>query len=226
MDVRKYVVEFIGTFFLVLTIGCVVIGGAEAVGNLAPIAIGSALMVMIFSGGHISGGHFNPAVTLGVFIRGKCPAADVVPYIIAQVAGAAVAALAVGFLVGNGGYGDVTMPATESAMVLEGGKIYAALLAEFLFTFALVWVVLNAATAHGTSGNSFYGLAIGFTVLVGAYAVGGVSGGAFNPAVAVGITMMKLTAVGNIWVYMLGDFAGGVVAALLFKFANGPDPAE
>lgn len=226
MDVRKYVVEFIGTFFLVLTIGCVVIGGGDAVGHMAPLAIGSALMVMIFAGGHISGGHFNPAVTLGVFIRGKCAAADVVPYIIAQIAGAAVAALTVGFLVSNGGYGaDVTMPAAEPAAFAEGG-LYAAILAEFLFTFALVWVVLNAATAHGTSGNSFYGLAIGFTVLVGAYSVGAVSGGAFNPAVAVGITMMKLTSVANIWVYMLGDFAGAAVAALLFKFANGIDPDE
>ena len=225
MDVRKYVVEFIGTFFLVLTIGCVVIGGADSVGSLAPLAIGSALMVMIFAGGHISGAHFNPAVTLGVFIRGKCAASDVVPYIIAQVAGAAVAALAVGFLVGNGGYGaDVVMPTAPEGFA--GGKVTAALLAEFLYTFALVWVVLNAATAHGTSGNSFYGLAIGFTVLVGAFAVGGVSGGAFNPAVAVGITMMKLTATANIWIYLLGDFAGAVVAALLFKFANGPDPAE
>ena len=225
MDVRKYVVEFIGTFFLVLTIGCVFIGGAESVGSLAPLAIGSALMVMIFAGGHISGGHFNPAVTLGVFIRGKCAASDVVPYIIAQVGGAAVAALAVGFLVSSGGYGaDVVMPLAPEGFA--GAKVPAALLAEFLFTFALVWVVLNAATAHGTAGNSFYGLAIGFTVLVGAFAVGGVSGGAFNPAVAVGITMMKLTAVGNIWIYMLGDFAGAVVAALLFKFANGADPAE
>ena len=149
MDVRKYVVEFIGTFFLVLTIGCVVIGGADSVGSLAPLAIGSALMVMIFAGGHISGAHFNPAVTLGVFIRGKCAASDVVPYIIAQVAGAAVAALAVGFLVGNGGYGaDVVMPTAPEGFA--GGKVTAALLAEFLYTFALVWVVLNAATAHGS----------------------------------------------------------------------------
>ena len=104
MDVRKYVVEFIGTFFLVLTIGCVVIGGGEGVGHMAPVAIGSALMVMIFAGGHISGAHFNPAVTLGVFMRGKCAAGDVVPYIISQVAGAAVAALTVGFFVSSGGY--------------------------------------------------------------------------------------------------------------------------
>lgn len=217
MDVRKYLVEFIGTFFLVLTIGCVVIGGAESVGSLAPIAIGSALMVMIFAGGHISGGHFNPAVTLGVFMRGKCAAADVVPYIVSQVAGGAVAALVVGFL-----YGAPAGPPLD----ITAEVMPKALLAEFLFTFALVWVVLNTATAHGTSGNSFYGLAIGFTVLVGAFSVGGISGGAFNPAVAVGITMMKLTAMKNIWIYMAANFAGAAVAALTFKFANGPDPAE
>lgn len=225
MDVRKYVVEFIGTFFFVLTIGCVLIGGAESVGSLAPIAIGSSLMVMVFAGGHISGGHFNPAVTLGVFIRGKCSASDVVPYIIAQVAGASVAALTVAFLVGSGGFGaDVVMPALPDSF--SGGQVTAALLAEFLYTFALVWVVLNVATATGTGGNSFYGLAIGFTVLIGAFAVGGVSGGAFNPAVAVGITMMKLTATNNIWIYMLGDFAGAILAALAFKFATGPESSD
>ncbi len=220
MDVRKYVVEFIGTFFLVLTIGCVVIGGGEAIGHMAPVAIGSALMVMIFAGGHISGGHYNPAVTLGVFLRGKCAAVDVVPYIVSQVAGAAVAALAVGFLYGMNPGEALVIGAEGSATVPQ------ALLAEFLFTFALVWVILNSATSHGTAGNSFYGLAIGFTVLTGAFAVGGISGGAFNPAVAVGITMMKLTAAANIWIYMVANFGGGIVAALVFKMANGPDPAE
>lgn len=217
MDVRKYVVEFIGTFFLVFTIGCAVIGGAESIGSLAPIVIGSGLMVMVYAGGHISGAHYNPAVTLGVFIRGKCAAADVVPYIVSQLAGAAVAALAVGFL-----YGAPAGPPLD----ITPDVMPKALLAEFLFTFALVWVVLNVATAHGTSGNSFYGLAIGFTVLTGAFAVGGISGGAFNPAVALGITMMKLTLAKNMWIYLAADFAGAAVAALLFKFANGPDPAE
>ena len=230
MDARKYAVEFIGTFFLVLTIGCVVIGGGANVateggpptvtGSWAPLAIGSALMVMIFAGGHISGAHYNPAVTLAVFLRGKCDAVDVVPYIISQVAGAAVAALSVGFLYGMND-GTPLLNGSEGA-----AGVPQALLAEFLFTFALAWVVLNAATSHGTSGNSFYGLAIGFTVLTGAFAVGGISGGAFNPAVAVGITMMKLTATANIWIYLVADFAGGAAAAFLFKFANGPDPAE
>jgi aquaporin Z len=204
--VNKYIAEFIGTFFLVLTIGCTVIGAGA--GALAPLAIGSALMVMIFAGGHVSGGHFNPAVTLGVWLRGKCEAKDVVPYMIFQIIGAVLAAFAVRFL--KGGIAVTPLqPATAPA-----------LLAEFLFTFALVYVVLNTATAKGASGNSFYGLAIGFTVLVGAFSVGNISGGAFNPAVAVGISVMGLSSWSNIWIYLLADFVGGAVAAAAFKAVN------
>jgi aquaporin Z len=206
---QKYLVELIGTFFLVLTIGCTVIGGGAGV--IPPLAIGSALMVMIFAGGHISGGHFNPAVTLGVWLRGKCDTADVIPYMVSQVIGASLAALAVGFLRAG---------APVSAGTPDVPK---ALLAEFLFTFALVYVVLNVATAKGTSGNSFYGLAIGFTVLTGAFAVGDISGGAFNPAVAVGVTVMGLSTWANIWIYLVANFLGGAVAAAVFKFLNPGD---
>lgn len=206
---NKYIVEFIGTFFLVLTIGCcVVIGGA---GVIAPLAIGSVLMVMIYAGGHISGGHYNPAVTLGVWIRGRCANADVVPYWVAQVLGAALAAVALNYLKGE---------VSAKPMVLRIGP---ALLAEFLYTFALVYVVLNSATAKGTSGNSFYGLAIGFTVLAGAFSVGSISGAAFNPAVAIGISIMGLSAWTNIWIYLVACFAGGLVAGLVFKFLNPQD---
>lgn len=203
---KKYLAELIGTFFLVLTIGCTVTG--HGAGPFAPLAIGSALMVMIFAGGHISGGHFNPAVTLGVWLRGKCSARDVAPYMIFQVSGAVLAALAVNFLKA----GSAAPPLQTAALP--------ALMAEFLFTFALVYVVLNAATAKDTSGNSFYGLAIGFTVLVGAFSVGNISGGAFNPAVAVGISVMGLTSWSNIWIYLLADFAGAAVAAGAFKLVN------
>ena len=205
---NKYIVEAIGTFFLVFTIGCSVIGGGPDV--IPPLAIGSALMVMIFAGGHISGAHYNPAVTLAVFLRGKCPAADVAGYMIGQVGGAAAAAAAVLFLVG---------PA-EKPIDVEIGK---ALVAELLFTFALAYVVLNVATAKGTSGNSFYGLAIGFTVLAGAFAVGGISGGVFNPAVAVAISILGISKYANIWIYLLANFAGGALAAVVFKFLNPSD---
>ena len=206
---NKYVAELIGTFFLVLTVGCTVIG--HGAGQLAPLAIGSALMVMVFAGGHISGGHFNPAVTLGVWLRGKCEAKDVAPYMIFQIMGAVLAALAVKLLK-SGAAITVLQPATVPA-----------LLAEFLFTFALAYVVLNTATAKGTSGNSFYGLAIGFTVVVGAFSVGNISGGAFNPAVAVGISVLGLSSWQNIWIYLLAEFAGAAVAAGAFKVLSPAD---
>src|SRR5947199_10726769 len=165
-------------------------------------------MVMVFAGGHISGAHYNPAVTLGVLIRGRLNVADVLPYIVAQLAAAATAAVVIKFL--RAGI-DVSPIAP---------KIGPALLAEFLFTFALVYVVLNAATADGTSGNSFYGLAIGMTVMTGAFAVGDISGGAFNPAVAVGISVLGISSWSNIWIYLVADFAGGILAALIFNAIN------
>ena len=206
---NKYFAELIGTFFLVLTIGSTVIG--QGAGPLAPLAIGSALMVMVFAGGHISGGHFNPAVTLGVWLRGKCETKDVAPYMLFQVIGAVLAAFVVTFLK-HGVAVTPLQPATLPALV-----------AEFLFTFALVYVVLNVATAKGTQGNSFYGLAIGFTVLIGAFSVGSISGGAFNPAVAVGISVLGLSSWANLWIYLVADFAGAAVAAGAFKALN---PAE
>jgi aquaporin Z len=205
---NKYIAEFIGTFFLVLTIGCTVIGAGSGV--IAPLAIGAALMVMVFAGGHISGAHYNPAVTLGVLIRGKVKAADVVPYIVAQLLAATAAAAAVKFL--RAGV-DVTPIAP---------KIGLALLAEFLFTFALVYVVLNSATAEGTSGNSFYGLAIGMTVMTGAFAVGDISGGAFNPAVAVGISILGISSWSNLWIYLVANFAAAIGAAVVFNLINPP----
>jgi len=207
---RKYIVEFIGAFFLVLTICMTVLGGA---GDMAPLAIGSALMVMVFAGGHISGAHYNPAVTLAVFMRGKCPASDVLPYMVAQILGGVVAALASAFLLGSLGAPDAV-----PTRLAVGPSI----LAEFLGTFALCYVVLNTATAKGTSGNSFYGLAIGFTVLCMAYALGGVSGGAFNPAVAFGISTAGIKEWADIWIFLVGNFAAGALAALVFNFVNDP----
>lgn len=205
----KYLVEFIGTFFLMTTIGCTVISGGEGV--IPPLAIGSVLMVMIYAGGHVSGAHYNPAVTLAVFLRGKCPAKDVPGYMIAQVLGAVAAAAIVLFLKKN--------PAVEAG----NPDVVRALVAEFLFTFALCYVVLNVATSKDTAGNSNYGLAIGFTVLAGAFAVGPISGGAFNPAVAVGVTMMGLSSPANIWIFLVGNFGGAAVAATAFKLINPND---
>jgi len=206
---NKYLVEFIGTFFLVLTIGFAVL--EPGAGPLAPLAIGSALMVMVYAGGHISGAHYNPAVTLAVWLRGRCPARDVTPYMGAQIIGGLLASFMVLFVKG---YSSVP-PAQPDSI--------SALLVEFLYTFALCYVVLNVATSRNTVGNSFYGLAIGFTVTAGVYSVGAVSGGAFNPAVAVGITVMGLSSLGSIWILLLGNFLGGALAAATFKFVNPED---
>jgi aquaporin Z len=202
----KYLTEFIGTFFLVLTIGLTMI--QPGAGTLAPLAIGSVLMVMVYAGGHVSGAHYNPAVTLGVWLRGKHPAADVLPYMGVQV----LAALAAGLLVA------VFKPA--SGVTAAHPDIVAAFLAELVFTFALVYVVLNVATTEETSGNSYFGLAIGFTVLVGAFAVGAISGGAFNPAVAVGISLMGLSSWVNIWIFLVSELLGGALAAYAFKVTH------
>lgn len=203
---KKYIVEFIGTFFLVFTVGLVVRSGAP----LAPIAIGSVLMVMIFAGGHISGGHFNPAVTLAAFLRGRCDKRDVVPYWLAQFLAGAVAALVVNAVLNGRVTGNAVLRPTFPSFCVE-----------FLFTFALAWVVLNVATAKGTMGNSFYGLAIGFTVLVGAITVGGISGGAFNPAVGLGVWTMGLESARQFCVYLISDLAGAAVAAFAFRLING-----
>jgi aquaporin Z len=207
---KKYITEFIGTFFLVLTIGMVVIGGK---GDFAPFAIGSALMVMIFAGGHISGAHYNPAVTLAVLLRGKISGGEAVVYMIVQVLGSIAAALTVIYLM----YDKIPDNAVDMISVPRG------LIAEFLGTFALAYVVLNVATSKDTNGNSFYGLAIGFTVLTMALAFGGISGGAFNPAVAVGISILKLAAWSSLWIYLFGCFAGAAAAALIFRITNPDD---
>lgn len=209
MALNKVIVEAIGTFFLVLTIGCVVLKPGDA-GALAPLAIGSALMVMVFAGGHISGAKYNPAVSLAVFLRGRSSVNDLIGEWIAQIVGAIVAALIVLML--KGAPGQAGSP-----------DIIKALLAEFLFTFALCYVVLNVATARGTDKNSFYGLAIGFTVMAGAFAVGPISGGAFNPAVAIGITVMGLSAIANIWIYLVANLLGGAAAAAVFRMVNPDD---
>jgi len=208
---KRYTTELIGTFFLVFAIGMAVTSGTAA----APLAIGAMLMVMVYMGGHVSGAHYNPAVTVGVMLRGGVAKADVVPYIAAQLLGAWLAAGAVFLLTG-----ETFAPAPGS-----GVSVGAALLAEVLMTFALVLVILNVATADATKGNSYYGLAIGFTVAAGAWAVGPVSGGAFNPAVGVGPIMVHALSgggsFGDLWLYLVGPLAGGAAAVPVFRLQNG-----
>lgn len=206
----KYAAEFIGTFFLVCTVGTTVLTEAP----LAPLAIGGILMVMVYAGGHVSGAHYNPAVTVAVLIRGRVSALDASAYVGAQLLGGIGGALAARWIVD---------PGKTSALSFSGRSLGAALLVEVLFTFALAYVILNVATSKSHPDNSFYGLAIGFTVMAGAVAVGGISGGAFNPAVAVGGAVMGLFSWSAIWVYLLADFVGGALAGAAFLLMNPGD---
>lgn len=206
MDSKSLIVEFIGTFFLVLVVGLTVID--PGAGAFAPIAIGATLMIMVYAGGQLSGGHYNPAVTLGAWMRGACPASSVLPYMVTQIVAAIVAGITVNFLKGQ---------PTVNAMNPDIPK---AVINEILFTFALVYVVLNTATSKKNQGNSYYGLAIGFTVVVGAFAGGAISGGAYNPAVAFGISWMGLSSWSNLWIYLVGNFTGAALAATVYKMVN------
>lgn len=205
---QKLIVEAIGTFFLVLTVGLT--AGRT---DFAPLAIGASLMIMVYAGGFISGANYNPAVSLGLLLRKKLSAGDALGYMLVQFVAGTAAALTAQYLVGPS-YGAPS-PAADATSIQ-------ALVTETLFTFALVWVVLTTATAKGTQGNSFYGLAIGFTVVVGAFAGGGISGGAYNPAVGLGPNLIK----GNlapIWLYLAGPFLGGALAAVTFGLASPAD---
>ena len=201
---KKCLVEFIGTFFLVLTIGCSVFSNGSGV--VPPVAIGFMLMVMVYAGGHISGGHYNPAVSLAASIRGALPPKHIIPYWIAHSIGGAVAAVTVSYLV-----------AVNPAEAQPKFNTPALILCEFLFTFALCYVVLHTATSKDTEGNSYYGLAIGGTVLAGAFATAGTCLGAFNPAVALGLGVMGNAAWAVIGITALTNLAGGAVAGLIYK---------
>ena len=205
---RKLAVEFIGMFIFMFTVGMATESANKAGATLAPIAIGSVLMVLVFAGGHVSGGHYNPAVSTAVFVRGKIKGSEYVGYLVTQFVAAALAGLLV-----NAVGGEQAAAATAST-----GKM---LVVEFLFTFALAYVVLNVATAKGTEGNSFFGLAIGFVVVVGAISVGWISGAAFNPAIALGASVIGAFKWSHIWIYLLAELLGGAVAAGVFLYIQG-----
>ena len=210
----KLITEFVGTFFLVLTIGLTVLIGEP----LAPLAIASVLVAMIYLGGHVSGAHYNPAITLAVWMRGRLPTSEIAPYMAVQVAAAVVAAIAAYAVTGD--VLQVT-PAEETST----GAFF---LLELLFTFALALVILNVATSEGTAGNDHYGLAIGLVVLGGTLAAGPISGSAFNPAVALGPILVDVfvgegLTVSGLWVYLVATFTGGALAALVFRAQSPTD---
>jgi aquaporin Z len=209
----KYVVEAIGTFVLVFTVGAAVASHSA----LAPLAIGAALMVMVYAGGHVSGGHYNPAVTLAVLLRSRIGLRDAVAYWIVQLGAGALAAVVVRAVI------DPVEATRTATLTLSGHAMAAAFVVELLFTAALCYVVLNVATSKSHPNNSFYGLAIGSTVMAGAAAVGSISGGAFNPAVALGAAVMGMFAWHTLWVYLLAQIIGGTAAGLAFVALNPDD---
>ena len=200
----KLAAEFIGTFFLALTICTAAVHGSA--GEYAPFAIAATLMVMIYAVGYISGAHFNPAVTVAVWIRGACDKNDVAPYIGTQLlAGALAAFVSQELLFSETSVASIQMDTTN------------AISAEFLYTFALVYVILNVATAEGTEGNSYYGAAIAFVVLAGALTVGEISGGSFNPAVTGALYVSGVLELSDLWIHLVPQFLAGLVAVQAFR---------
>ncbi|MDT5283949.1 MAG: aquaporin [Mycobacterium sp.] len=209
----KYAVEAIGTFFLVFTVGTAVGSGSP----LAPLGIGAVLMVMVYAGGHLSGGHYNPAVTLAVLVRGRIRLRDAAAYWLVQLGAGLLAALVVRNIL------DPVQLTRHATMTLSGHAMVAAFVVEMLFSFALCYVVLNVATSKSHPDNSFYGLAIGFTVVAGAVAVGAISGAAFNPAVTLGAAVMDMFAWPTLWVYLVAQVLAGIAAGVTFLVMSPDD---
>ncbi|MGB1486903.1 MAG: MIP/aquaporin family protein [Candidatus Thalassarchaeaceae archaeon] len=201
---QKLTTEFIGTFFLSLTICTAAVYGSA--GDYAPFGIAATLMVMIYAGGHISGAHYNPAVTVSIYLRGACEKDEVLPYIVSQVIAAVSAAIVVESLL---------FPDTLSPEMADLGTN--AVVAELLFTFALAYVILNVATTESTSGNGYYGAAIALVVLAGAITVGSISLASFNPAVTSALIVSGKLALADSWMHFVPQFVGAIMATYVYK---------
>jgi aquaporin Z len=207
---NKYVCEFLGTFVLVLIVTYNVATNASGVFGVTSIAF--ALMVMIYSIGHISGGHFNPAVSFAFALQGLLSYQDCVMYIVSQCAGGAVAGLCSGFIIDT--KRQLLQPRT--------GTLLNVCVVEYLFTWMLCFVVLNVAASKKIGGqNQFYGLAIGLSVVAGGYAAGEVSGGVLNPAVTLGLAVSHFSAfILELPVYVVVQLAAGFGSVVSFHIVR------
>ena len=202
---NKYIIEFLGTFFLVLIIGL----------SQNPVAIGLGLAVLVYMGAHISGAHYNPVVSLAMLINNQIELKEFSFYLASQLLGSVVATYFI-MLLGN-----------DFNVVSNTNDISSFFVAEILFTFLLVFVILNVALNKNLKGNQFYGLAIGLTVTAGAFAVGNISGGVFNPAVSFGPSLFSFIdpqVVGTnvsssdfFIYYLVSGTIGSVIASYLYK---------
>lgn len=200
---KKLFIELFGTYFLVLIIGL-------SSGN--PIAVGFGLMILVYCGAHVSGAHYNPAVTLAMLVQKEISPLDSVKYFLSQTLGSTLAALSI-----------CLMNTNMQVQPVLGDSIYPIFFSEIIFTFLLVFVILNVATHPNLKGNSFYGLAIGLTVMAGIFSVGPISGAVFNPAVSLGPSIIDIVT-GNgishyfLWYYIVFPLIGSILAVLSFKF--------
>lgn len=214
MTVRaKLLTELVGSFVFMTVIAL-----ASGIGQLAPLAIGLALCAMVYMGGHVSGAHYNPAVSFAMLLRRVIDARTMASYWGVQVL-AALLAFTVGYMLTG-----------HAAGVHPGANVswLSALAAELIFSAALVTVILNVAATRATAGNSFYGIAIGFMVAAGAFAVGPISGAAFNPAVGIGATVAGALfghgSWSDLWLYVVGPFSGAAIAAGIHALQTSAQP--
>lgn len=198
--VPKALTELVGTFFFLSVIAL-----SGKAGAFGPLAIGLALTAMVYMGGHISGAHYNPAVSFGAFLRGKMLAREMVIYWAAQLVGALLAFTFGYFVTGHSG----------GIHPGAGVQVLQALGVEVVFTAALVVVILNVAFTKATHGNSFYGIAIGLTIAAAVFVGGPISGGAYNPAVGFGATVGSAWFGGggwsDLWIYVVGPLIGSAI---------------
>jgi len=212
---KNFLSELLGSFLFILII---IVSGAIAK-DLAPFAIAGALMFCIYTFGQISGGHFNPAVSIAAYVRGKLALGDLPYYILAQLTGGLLAAL-LGFYLSNITGLGITLFNVKPSIPTN---VIPAMIVELIMTFALCLTVLMVATSPKTENNSFYGFAIGLTVLVGALTFGKISGGAFNPAVAISTTVGNMQHLASdswlvlSYVYVLPQILAGVLAGVTYK---------
>ena len=208
----KLITEFIGTFFLCLTICVAGVFGLS--GQNAPFAIAGTLMVMIYAGAHISGAHYNPAVTISIWIRGACEKSEVVPYALSQLVAGFLAALIAANLIVTGSISEDY----PIEMFEPSGTEASIIVSEFLFTFALVFVILNVATSESNEGNGYYGAAIALVVLAGALTVGSISLASFNPAASLSLVVVGKMAISDLWLHLVPQLFGAGTASLVYKW--------